>query len=197
MQKEIVPRMPSPTRITPLIEQAKAINITDKTTLGSATELLSKTNLLLDKVVEYKEAKTVPLNTLLKAIRAETKPFESALEGIVSTIKQKMIAYQTAQLKLQTEQENKILKQVEQGTLDPEQAVNQLSTVRDTPDSIQADSGSIKFKPYDGFKVTDVSALPKECLLPNEPKIRELMKGGVKVPGVEYFTEMRPTNYRN
>jgi len=34
----------------------------------------------------------------------------------------------------------------------------------------------------------DVTMLPHEYILPNETKIREVMKEGVELPGVRYFT---------
>lgn len=184
-------------KVRPLIEQAKGIKIIDNVTLGVATEVLSQANILLDQVVEYKETKTKPLNQALRVIRAETKPFEELLEKVVETVKGKMTIYHTDKIKKQREDEAKILLKVEQGHIDAETAVNKLAEVKEAVDTMTADSGSIKFKEYEGFRIADVTLIPHEYLLVNEPKIRQAMKDGVKLPGVEYYKEMRPTNYRN
>lgn len=184
--------------IVPLIEDIKKLEITDKSSMAIAVEDLSRVNKYLDSVIKYKEKKTKPLNELKKAILAETKPLESILEDLVSQIKGKMTTYQTEQVRIQKEEEDKIASRIGEGKgkLKVETAVKQIDAL-DTPEtSVTSDSGKVMFKTVKRFEVVDMSLLPLEYHVADDFKIRDAMKAGIEVAGVRYYEEQVPINFR-
>lgn len=185
-------------QLSPVELQVEKLEITSSAKMTEAVELLSQANLFLDAVVTHKEKKTKPLNQALKEIRAETKPLETRLETLIASLRRKMSVYQTEQTRIAQEKEEKIARRVGdgKGKLKTETAQSQIDEL-DRPDkTVSTTVGSVQFRTVKKFEIMDITMVPQEFLLPNEPAIRAAMKEGRELPGVRYFEDQEPVNSR-
>lgn len=182
--------------LDPIVKQIQTLTIKNSAEMTKAVEALSQCNKYLDKLTEEKEKLTKPINSALKEIRSRYKPAEEKLNIAIATIRSKMSAYQTEATRVQKEQEQKIADKVFKGTLKVTTAMNKLSSIVQAETQVSTDSGSVKFRTVKKFEITDPNLIPKEYLMPDESKIKEAMKTDIKIPGITYFEEQVPANYR-
>ncbi len=184
--------------ISPIESKVSKLTIIGPKDMSLATEMLSTLNKTLDKVVAYKEAKTKPLNQALKVIRGETKPIETRLEDMINSIRRKMGSYQTEQVRISQEKKDKIADRVGEGKgkFKAETAIAKMDEV-DTPEAaVSTDSGTVQFRTVKNYRIVDANKIPREYLLPDPTSIKVAMKQGTEIPGVEYFEEQVPINFR-
>jgi len=182
--------------VSPVVAKAQELKIETKMDLEVGVSMLSQCNKILDKVTEEKEKLTKPLNATLKEIRSRYKPMEDMLTEAVKTIKGKMSVYQTQAMKEQAEAEAKIANDVIEGNTDVGDAMEKLGEL-DSPDKkVVVDEGSVGFRAKKCFEVVEISKVPVEYLLPNEPMIRKAMNEGLQLDGIRYFEEQIIVNKR-
>lgn len=180
-----------------LVENAKNIEI-NSTSIKEATELLSRLSKAEDQIIEEREKVTKPLNEALKAERARWTPYEAPIRLAIASLRQAITSYQTEAKRIASEQAEAISARIApgKGNLSLDTALTKINAI-DTPDTaIETAHGSIKFRTTQQFEVMDITLVPKEYLLPNEPAIRAAMKSAIEIPGVRYFTEETPVNRR-
>lgn len=185
--------------LTPVIKQAEELKITNSEELKASVELLTTLNQWNDRVTEDKEKLTKPLNATLKEIRGRYKPLEEQLETAITSVRSQMTSYQTQALKDRQDAEMKIAERVGEGKghLKIETAVKQIEGLEAVESSVVGvDDGAVAFVEVKKFEVVDLSLLPLEYHLSNESKIRFVMKEGTELPGVRYWTEQSPRNFR-
>lgn len=161
--------------------------------LTRATSLLSQLNKQLDAIKAHKEEKTKPLNAALKAIREDYRPYETILSEAIDSLKVKMTTYATLALKEKQAQEDKILADKRTTT---ETKIDRLSTLVDNPTEANTDDGSVKFYTIKKYRVLDITKVPHDLLQVNDTLIKELMKEGEPIPGIEFYEEQTLRNYR-
>lgn len=189
-------------KIDPIIRQAEAVTIKSDDDMKGAVELLSNLNKYNDNVVEEREKITKPLNEALKAARSLFKPLETKLEGGIQAIRKAITAYQTEKTKLAEIEAKKIADRIGQGKgkLKVETAVSKMENIERPDQKVATDSGLVKFKAEKKFRVVDLVILAEKTgdkyILANETLIRAAMKAGTELPGVEYYTEQVPVNFR-
>ena len=182
--------------ISPIVAKIEKLNIKDQKSLAEGVTYLSQANKYLDSVIAWKENKTIPLNEALKVVRAETKPMEDMLKGLIKDLRSKMEDYKTTSIVAVQEQEEQIVKELESGDMDVDSAMNAIGEIKTVEKKIETDSGSVTFIPVEDFEVMDLTMVPVEYLLPNEVMIRKAMKEGVKLAGVRYFIRQQIRNDR-
>ena len=185
-------------KVSPIFEQAQALEIVDEKGQAEAAELLSHLNKNLDAVTKEKEKVTKPLNEALKAERGRWKPLENFLEEGIAIVRRKMGTYQTEATRKAQEEAAKIAARVGdgKGKLKVETAVRKMDEIETPAQAVVAESGMVKFRTVKKFEVMDVTMLPIEYVLPNEPAIRAAMTKGQELPGVRYYEEQVPVNFR-
>lgn len=183
--------------VAPIIEKVNTMSITVTDDLVPATELLSRVNKYADALKKDRLSLTSPLEDSLKLIRAKYKPTEEMLKEAVDILKQKMGDFQTEQLRLQREEEQKIADKVESGYIKPETAIEKMGNVEQVDTKVKTGAGSVSFREEKDFTVMDVTMLPAKYLLPNEKEIRIALKAGIELPGCRYFTKQVINNCRN
>lgn len=189
-------------KIDPIIKQANAIVIKSDDDMKGAAELLSNLNKYNDNVVDEREKITKPLNEALKAARALFKPLETKLESGILAIRKAMTQYQTEKTRIADEEAKKIAARVGEGKgkLKIETAVSKMENIERPDQKVATDSGLVKFKAEKKFRVVDLVILAEKTgdkyILANETLIRAAMKAGTELPGVEYYTEQVPVNFR-
>lgn len=185
--------------ISPIIKQAEELVITNPEELKASVEILTTLNQWNDQVTEDKEKLTKPLNATLKEIRGRYKPIEVELETAIDSVRGKMSTYQTKALKERQEAEAAIAERVGEGKghLKIETAVKQIEGLDPVDNRVVGiDDGAVAFVEVKKFEVTDLALLPIEYHLADEGKIRFVMKEGMELPGVKYWTEQSPRNFR-
>ena len=185
-------------KLTPkeIITRAESITTLNVETMPEAVELLSSLNRIKDDITEQKELVTRPLLDALNAERAKWKPKELKLEAVITKIRTALTSYQTELVRKQRDEQEAIAKKLEDGKIKPETAIKRMQGVEDVQNTVESATGKITFKTVTTFTVTDWKSVPEEFLVLNETKVREYLKDGKKVPGLEYKDEQVPVNYR-
>lgn len=187
------------TKIIPaILSEATTIVIKDTASLSKAVEVLSRLNHTLDQIEQEKAKVLRPLLYATAAERARWKPFEDQLKPQIATLRSTITKYQTEARRIEEEAKAKIAARIGEGKgkLKLETALNKIESLEGHENSITSDSGSVKFRTTQNFEVMDLTMVPVEYLLPNEPAIRKAMKEGIKLPGVRYFSEEIVVNSR-
>lgn len=181
-----------------LVNAAHDIVIENGDHMKGATELLSRLNKFLDKITEEKERVTKPLNEALKAERSRWKPVETNYDEAIEILRKKMSDYQTAKVREEREEKEKIAARVGEGKgkLKVETAVRKMDEVEVAPSVVSSDEGIVKFRTDRKLKITDESVIPREYLVVNEKKLLDALKQGVVVPGAEIEEVQTPINFR-
>lgn len=167
--------------------------IDSQKTLEEATSTLSQLNTYLDQVTAHKEAKTKPLNAALKAIRDDYRPLETQLSEAIQVVRSSITAYATEQAKIALQQEQAILndKRTKLTT-----KVQQLAEIEQPTAKVSTAQGSITFMTVKRWRLTDINKVPIAFLIPNEDAIKQAMKEGSPIAGIEYYEEQTLRNYR-
>lgn len=186
------------TQAESLTAKADAIVIDNQASMKDATELLSKVNKTLDGVKAEREKVTKPLNDALKAERARWKPVEDVLKPIVAGLREKMSEYQTALIKKQREEEERIAARMKpgKGNLKAETAIRKMGEVEAPEAKVESDAGSVGFREKKVLKITSREVIPKKFWIVDEDAVFEALKAGEKVNGAEIDIEMVPVNKR-
>lgn len=176
----------------------KEVTITSPADMKVAAETLSQLNRYADKVKAAKEKITKPLNVALKAAREQYKPLETQLDERIQAIRSAMGTYQLEADNRAAAEEAKIAARVGEGKghFTPETAVRKFGEIEHAEQRIETESGAVKFRDTKKFEVMDITMLPLEYVLPNEPMIRKAMQDGIELQGVRYYIEKTPINSR-
>ena len=185
-------------RANTLASQVESMSVSNAAEMQVAVVVLSNLNKYGDSVREQKEKLTKPINESLKNIRAMFKPLETTYETAIEALRGKMTKFQTESVAKARIEEQKIADRVGSGTghLKIETAIKQIEKVETPEKEISTTSGLVQFVETKKFEVTNLAAVPVDYILPNEVAIRNAMKLGKEIPGVRYYTEMVPRNFR-
>lgn len=185
-------------KLTPkeIITRAESITTLDVTTMPEAVELLSSLNRIKDDITAQKELITRPLLDALAEERAKWKSKELRLESVIARIISALSIYQTELVAKRRAEQEAIAKKLENNEIKPETAIRRMQKVEEVQNTVESNTGKITFKTVTTFTVKDWKSVPEEFLVLNETKVREELKEGKKVPGLEYRDEQVPVNYR-
>lgn len=190
--------VPLKNKIAAVAREVDTLEIKNDKDLEKAVVVLSQMNKYKDQVQEKRETITKPLNEALKNARAMFNPLEALYEGSIELLRKKMTVFQTEAVKVRKEAELKIAERVKAGTgnLSVETAIKKIDELKVVEKEIATEAGLVSFVEVKKFEVIDIKLLPIEFHLPNEIEIKKVMKEGKELPGVRYFTEQMPRNYR-
>lgn len=185
-------------KLNPIQEQIRDIEVIDEKSERQAAELLSKLNLVGDAMKEKKAKVYDPAWATVVAIRAEWKPKEEMLESAIKLIRRKMNDYRTEAKRIADEAAAKIAARVGEGKgkLKIDTAVRQIDEIDRPTGAVATTVGVVKYKTTPKFEVMDLTLVPIEYHLANEVAIRKAMLADQKLPGVRYFEEQVPLNFR-
>ncbi len=182
--------------IAPVIQSIQTLKITVAKDMTDATSLLSKLNSYLDSMTVEKEKITKPLNAALKEVRDRYKPTETILTIAITDLKKKMSVYQTEQLRITAEKQEKIANRVSSGNIKVETGIRKLGELDTPKEKIHTDEGSVGFRTVKKFEVVDITKLPIKYHIPDEAAIRLAMRDGLELDGVRYYEEQSIINKR-
>lgn len=185
-------------RITPLVEDARRIKITNEGEMNYATDVLSKLNQINDAITTEKERVTKPLNEALKAERARWKPLEDMYGEAIALIRKGMSTYQTAETKRIAGEEAKLVARVGdgKGKLKASTAVKKMEEIERPQEKVMAKSGMVKFRTDYVLKIVDEGKIPAKFLVVDQLAVKAALKSGEKVPGALLEEVQTPINFR-
>lgn len=194
-QKELVPLKK---KITTIAERINEFQIKSETTMKEAVIILSQMNKYADSVKEKKELLTKPLNEALKNARKMFAPLEEVYEGAIEMLRSKMTVYQTAEVARKREEEQKIAARVApgKGNLSLETAAKKMAEIALVEKEVATDAGLVQFREVKRFEVMEIGKVPFTHLIVDEKAVTKSMKEGIEIPGIRYYTEQIPINYR-
>ena len=181
-----------------LQKNADSIVIDSAETMTSGTELLSQANKVLDKVKKEKETVLKPLREATKVENSRWKPLEDQLKPIVAMLREKLGAYQTAEMNRKRAEEEKIAARMKPGSgnLKAGTAIKQMANIDSPEEKVTAQSGGLSFREKKVLKITDEKLIPKQYWIIDEDAVLAALKEGKKVKGAEITIEMTPVNKR-
>lgn len=185
-----------PKDIAPIVEEVSSFTIKTQDDMAIAAELLSRLNKRGDQVEAEKEKVMRPALDTVAALRKQWAPFEKPLEQAIALLRGKMSEFQRKQVAKDEKKQERIAENLTAGKISADKAMTQMETATTTKNKVETNSGSVSFKPEKRFEVVDISKLPYEYLHANEVSIRKAMKDGFELPGVRYWIEQVPINYR-
>lgn len=185
-------------KLSPMNEAAEDLIIKDEKTMVKATEMLSQINKIGDAMKAEKDKTMRPALDTVAAIRLQWRTIETRYESAIAIIRQKMTEYQTEKVRIRREEEAKIAARVGEGKgkLKVETAVRQMEEVEKPASTVTTDSGAVKFRAVKKFEVMDMTMLPMQYHLADEVAIRKAMLDGKQLPGVRYYEDQVPNNFR-
>lgn len=182
----------------PLVAQAESTEIKSAEDMKTATTVLSDLNRYIDTLVAKREEITAPLNLALKNARAMFDPIEKPAKAAKDELRSKIAEYQTEQMRIAEEEEEKIAARVKagKGNLSAETAIKKMEGIERPDRKVETESGSLNFRPTKKLKITDALLIPRHYLVVDEKLLLEDLKKGVAVYGATLETVMVPINYR-
>ncbi len=193
--KELIPLQK---KISTLASEASSLIIASPKDMQEATTILSNINKYADSVKEQKETLTKPINLSLKNIRSMFKPLEESYESAIAIIRQKMTQYKMAEDERVRIEEEKITARIKEGkgNLSISKAVEKIDQIERPEKETSTDAGLVQFVATKKFEIIDKSKIPLDYLIPDETAIRKAMKEGIELPGIRYYIEQVPRNFR-
>jgi len=181
-----------------IITAASDVEIVDEAAKAYATELLSNLNTWNDRVVADRETLTVPLNALLKNIRARYSPVETMLKSAIEGLRGKLGRYQTEQTNKAREEAARIAARVGdgKGKLQFETAARKMEAIEKPVEKVETDAGTLRFREDKVLKVVELGKIPFEYFDLNEGRALAALKEGKVVPGCEIELVQTPINNR-
>lgn len=154
----------------------------------TGVELGNKIKLVSKAVTQRKEAITKPLNEALKSARELFRPLENDLATAETELKSKMLTFKEEERKAIAETQAKAEARVEKGTMKEETAKKKVQEAQAnaTEKTVKTESGAKATEKFvTEYVIVDESLIPREFLVPDMAKIKEAMKSGQPVAGVE------------
>jgi cell division septum initiation protein DivIVA len=182
--------------VSPITKVATDLKIKTADDMSKATEILSKLNKQLDRVIQEKEKVTKPLNEALKAERSRWKPIETTIESAINDIRQKMSVYQTKLIQEARAKEAKIAEKMNDGKLSIEKAVEKFSSISKPDEKVSTDSGSVSFRTDKILKITSIKDIPDMYWIVDESLILADLKAGKQIKGACIEEIQVPINRR-
>jgi hypothetical protein len=179
-----------------ITDKAFRLVVTTETEAIIATEFLSKSNVLLDKIIEEEEKITGPINAALKAAREPWALPKKTLKETILLIRGKLSSYQTASMRASEEESRLIASKLEQGKIKISTALKKMEAVEVPAEKVSALTGSLTFRPKQVLKITNESLIPRKYLVPDEEVILEHLKAGSIIAGCEIEIIQIPINRR-
>lgn len=169
------------TKVSAVMGAATSLVVSNPQELSVAEELLSAITAGEKTIVNRKEEITRPLMNALASGRALFKPFETDFAAAKKVVTEKILGYSVVVDAQQAEEQAKILKRVEKGTMKPETAMEKLGAIADKP--------TANIRTVRKLSIVDVTLIPREYMVPDRELITKALFAGDTVPGAELVEE--------
>lgn len=185
--------------IAEMVETADALEVKSPETNAQASEMTVKARKIYKRIDDIKKDATKPHRDFTSAVNAMAKVYLDQFEKIGKGLGIKISRYSTYQENERRRAEAEARKRVEaeQKRLDAEAKKDGYEPVKveapvlpDPPKVTYTDAGSVYQRKDWVHEITDANKIPREYLMPNEKKIKDAIKAGVRaIPGVNIFEQ--------
>ena len=123
---------------------------------------------------------------------------EMIYEESIAVLRTAMSDYQTEQLRIQKEEEDRIAKRIApgKGNLSLDSAVKKMEAIPQTEKEISTEEGLVQFRQVRVLKITNIDLVPHEYFDLNEGRLLTDLKTGKTIAGAEIEVKQVPANYR-
>ena len=170
----------------------QTVTISSQQDYLSASDTLKIITQKIKKVEEKRKEYTQPLDEAKKRIMADFQAITKPLEEFVATVKSKMLEwYRIEQKRLDEEQkklEAEALKKAKEQNISEVQVavVNEIKTQR-------AEFSTTTIRKTWTHEITDDKEVPREFLMPDEKKIMQAVRSGIReIKGVRIYQDEQP-----
>ncbi len=198
-----------------LVEKAKSIIITTQDDYNMASDVLKAVKAQDKAIHEILDPKVDAAHKVHKAATAERTQYLEPLAFVEKTLKPLMSNYITKQEEIRRAAERKLLEEkleadrkAAQEKAEKEALLKDLGMDQEAeavalaPVVVQeyvappkVETNGISYREVWKFEITDLAALPREYMVPDETKIRGVvtsMKKDASIPGVRVYSEKSP-----
>jgi len=180
-------------KIEDVIARMEGITITTHDELQEAAEWLTKNKQTQKFVKDYYEPERKATYDAYTAVTGSIKKFTDILVKAEKTVKKKMADYQMEQDRIRREEERKRIAAEEAAKKDAEKTgAPAPEPVVAPPSSEPEKTEGVSFIENWTFEIEDKAKIPLEYMIPDEKKIRgvvKAMKGDTNIPGVRAYAE--------
>ena len=180
--------------INDVIQAMEELVITSEKDFVIAGEWLISNKEMQKKVKDHFEEERAEKYAAYKAVTDTIKTYIDALEKAEKVVKKQLAAYQAEQDRIRREKEEAM--RLERMKQEEEARKAGLAEIMPepvySPEPELAKVEGLSFVENWTFEITNASALPAEYLLPDDKKIRAVvkaMKGDTNIPGVRAYAE--------
>jgi hypothetical protein len=192
--KDLVPVIQK--ELAPIVDSALSIKAVTAQNMPQATELLSRLNILNDRIEAEEDKITVPLEQALKAERARWKPAKSAYKTGIDYLRNLISVFQTNEVKRIRAEEAKVAQQINDGKITLEKGIKKIDKIEQVEEKVKTDNGSVSFREDQVLKITDRLSIPKYYWIVDEDLLLADLKAGKVVTGAELDIQLIPINRR-
>lgn len=191
-------------RVNEVMAAIDSLEIQDQDAMAAAAEWLRKNKETQKFVKEFFEEDRKRTYDAYQAVTKEIKRFTDLLTKSEKSIKRKMADYQIEQERIRREEEEKRRKEEEKRLQEEEkkrkaaEKKGKMAPLPSPPVVIEAPAQEeeklegVSFVEVWTYTIDDTSKIPREYMIPDEKKIRDVvkaMKGDANIPGVKIFAD--------
>ena len=171
-------------------QKANELTISNEEDMAKASDMLSELKLVETALNETKVSITRPIMDSLASVRDLFKPLEKNFTSAKTTIKAKMLDYSVAEEKRITEEQARVEKRLEKGTLRTDTAIRKMEEIGEVKKSFAGSAGKTSIRTVTKMRIADESLIPREYLTPDLKKITDaVLREKLSIPGVETYDE--------
>ncbi len=186
-------------RISKMLEEAQAWEITDDLSLGHAVEMASEAKKLNKEIEVARTGFVQPALEYQRGVTNLAKGYQDRLATIEFDLKRKITGYQTkvelerlkqqeAARKASEELQKKINKEAKKAGV--EAPLVAAPVIPPAPTTTRTEKGTMSFREVWKFEVTEPKKVPRDYLEISDILIRNAVKAGVReIPGVRIYSE--------
>jgi len=189
------------TRVTKMNKTITDLDIKDDDSFKFAVKILSGIKDVQKGIRAWKDTRIKPIKVSIRQIEADIRPHEDRCKEAEGIVKTQMLTYHREVEAKRLEQEDKVAKQVEQGTIKVETAAKKLQKTPEAETFVSGEDrkGSISIKKVKKVRFTSLNLMFAEDIQKlikggyikwDEIAARSaVLSGGKELPGVEIYFE--------
>lgn len=186
------------TKISTVVAGYMTLSVTDEPTSITASDALTRVRTFAKGIEEQRKIHLQPLNDYVKTINSRFATLKQPIEKAETHLLQQIQAYRNA-LNVAAKREQQRQNRLAEKRADRAEAKGIESPIPEiiaplvmgAPKSMETDAGKISYRVDWKAEIVDASKLPREYLIPDEPKINAVVRasrGTIKIPGVRIYS---------
>lgn len=182
--------------ITPIVNKSSEIaSILTPEGEARGVEFLAQVSRRYKLVDEMRKSLTRPIKAALDNINTRFNAILKPLEAAEARVKTALSEYRQSDafkaLELEQASINKeVVEALREGDVEKlEDLAHEQALVASQTGTIHTESGAVHYRTTKHWKVSDLEAIPRNFLMPDEKAIKEAVKQGLIIPGIHVWEE--------